>query len=581
MEHAAIPPNRQRGRRGWRLLAMAAGVTLAGSTLTAGGALVTTKSVVVDNSLDSSPYDITYGIFNAELRPHLGETFSEGTKGFLAFNVFEGPTPPEPLPITGVRQSLVLTVELPKDLELDRSPHERASTPNWCFQTPQEIERIISAGSCRVVQYRDGSSVVQLKMDARQDITVEHIKLLNDIRIGIGVVGRPGIVDGAGTVFAGLSLRNYAAPTQPGLVGPARTRLAVIDYSTSANGRSDLGVWDMDLVNENPRPGDRIFQNGDTGRLTFQLAPPGKAVRMKTGEYFAFTVSPPWRNEDNYLEPLDWPDFCLDPGLHPGFDITCVRNEPPGNGTMIEVRRTGPDIDDAFPGGFPVTMRLQARLPASDSASHIPNIVELYAQMEQSGSHRPIQTGSVDFWPRRTMPLALTVADLSVSGADGSELYVEEDGVVSFSLEPDLEDREELAALTAEVDQRIEVGIELPADVLDVAHTEDDIIDGVDACDFIEWDESTGLIIESCTMTSDSAVTRISVVFVASGVSPEAWEQEFSMRVRAAAPTAEEERFIAVEVEPESGDEVGSSRVSIPIRLVENHSDAAGEEEVD
>lgn len=52
----------------------------------------------VRQHFDSSPYVLNYGIFNAELKPHVGDTFSEGTQGYFAFNIFDGEVPQNPCP---------------------------------------------------------------------------------------------------------------------------------------------------------------------------------------------------------------------------------------------------------------------------------------------------------------------------------------------------------------------------------------------------------------------------------------------------------------------------------------------------
>lgn len=572
-----------------RLLAgMSVGIVVLG-TMSGGGALVTTRSTVFDSTFDSSPYVLNYGIFNAELKPHVGDTFSEGTQGYFAFNIFDGEVPPEPLPVT-THGSITLTVELPHDLALDRTRHVRDTTPNWCHGTPAELERILWATSCRLTEYSNGASIVQLTVQSRRAITSDDIALLNRVRIGLGVIGKPGIADGSDVVYAGISVRQYGAPgaEDPAMAVPRQTKLADVEYGTSASPRSDLGIHGLDLINERPRPGDRIFQPGDIGRMTFDIVPAtGLPVRMRTGESFTVDLTAPRVDDDNLMEFFDYPTFCEDPDAIDGVHVECGSpGSGGGNRFFMRFERTGADTDDAFPGGLSAVLRLTTIWPLNTNVSSVNYTASLDENLEQSGSAVPVASGTVDFWPRRGSA-SFATRELSVSAGDGAPLAPSSDAVVQFAFLPtDADTDEEVLSVGDEV----HVAVELPADLFDEPFLEETDLLGEEAYEtpvrdesskaepavegdeeraLVEWDESTGLRVAGFTAERAGGDIQVIVTLVAeSNVATDDAHEVMKLNLRTKAEAAGEAMMVTARAF-KVGEEEGASEAQISVTVAE------------
>lgn len=392
-------------------------IALATATSSAGSALLTTETVKTDNSANTRPYVQEWGAFNASARPHLGTTFSDGTQGFLQLSLFDGPTAPSPVPTVASGEQIVVKAELPTGMHLDRAAHLRGPAHNWCAGLPTPLSEIFGVPVCEEVTHAGGGASISMTLTPDRDLDAAVFEAMNDLTVGFGLRSTA-TVDATNTVHV-----NVLFPHASG-----RPRIGQADYRTAAEPGSSLGVWNLQLVNESwdDAPTPQHWRGKDDGVARFELTADAAPVRMRTGETFRFQLEL-FQDDEAHFEVAPADEWC-DALVPAGFTADCAVDSAAPGLVSVGIERTGPDTDDAFPGGLTAVIPVIA---VSDVTTEGESRATIWSDMLQGGSAQTVTTTHVYLEPGFGVPETGPVEDLRAD--NGSSVVFAPDGKTAYA----------------------------------------------------------------------------------------------------------------------------------------------------
>lgn len=510
-----------------------------------GGAAETGRESIDGNRFVTDPAaEEPFGMHQAALAPHVGTSFIDRGRGAITFQFWSAFTPPSVIPPVAIGQQIVLTVELPASLSLNRAD-------GWCDPNAGGLPRLYFDAACTATEYSNMTSQVRVVLTAKRNITSSHWSALR--QNSIGVIGRPGQVAGAGRALISVEYPNDE--------GHFRRSTRELPFTTAVGLATDLDVRNVRAINDaHSGGGSTSFNRHDEGYLSFETNlsnPIHHGASLKTGESFTYTLRVPNNPNggrgslvyDADREPSESrPDACtrqLD-----GYDIRC---EVTDSVIRLVTTRTGPDIVNDRPIADQVYVPVVSTYVSTDFPSAVVSAqVTLTANAEQWGN-RP-SLGVAEILLRGYPSEALGVRGLTVSPYVGSSFAEAGTGRLSFDFfrpgtpVPAYTLIEAGDALTVTVTSPAELGVSDAASGPEQGDRSRNWCDGLDS-----WGpELSGYLgTPTCATTSDpgSGTTTTTVTALAQQEIPnDALRNGFSVRVEAVSPISAGTRPVTVEL---------------------------------